>query len=100
MAAVLRTPSLRRVLLAFFIFNTTEWATWVAILVWAFDTGGAGSAGLIAVVQLIPATLAAPFAAVIGDRLRRDHALAVGYAVQSATLLTVGSSWCSMRLRS
>ena len=66
MAAVLRTPALRRVLLAFFIFNTTEWATWIAILGWVFDTGGAGAAGLIAVVQLVPATLAAPFTAVIG----------------------------------
>ena len=32
--SVLHTASLRRVLLAFFIFNTMEWATWIAILVW------------------------------------------------------------------
>ena len=90
LVAVLRTSSLRRVLLAFFIFNTSEWATWIAILVWAFDTGGAGAAGLIAVVQLVPATLVAPFAAALGDRMRRDRALALGYGIQAVTTLTVG----------
>lgn len=88
--AVLRTSSLRRVLLAFFLFNTMEWATWIAILVWAFETGGAGAAGLIAVVQLVPATIAAPFAGVLGDRMRRDRALAFGYLVQVVFTLTVG----------
>lgn len=89
-AAVLRTSSLRRVLLAFFIFNTMEWATWIAILVWAFDSGGAGAAGLIAVVQLVPAAVAAPFAGTLGDRMRRDRALAVGYLIQVVFTLTVG----------
>ena len=88
--AVLRAPALRRVLLAFFIFNTMEWATWIAILVWAFDTGGAGAAGLIAVVQLVPATVAAPFAGALGDRLQRDRALAVGYLIQVVCALIVG----------
>ena len=87
---VLRSPALRRVLLACLVFDTTELATWVAILVWAFDTGGAGAAGLIAVVQLVPATLAAPFTAVIGDRMRRDRALSLGYAIQSVAMVTVG----------
>ncbi len=51
--AVLRTPALRRVFTAFFIFGTAEWATWIAILVWAFDRGGASAAGLISVAQMI-----------------------------------------------
>ena len=88
--SVLHTASLRRVLLAFFIFNTMEWGTWIAILVWAFDTGGAGAAGLIAVVQLVPATIAAPFAGTLGDRLRRDRALALGYLIQVVCMLAVG----------
>jgi MFS family permease len=89
-AAVLATPALLRVLLAYFIFSTTEWATWIAILVWAYDIGGASAAGLIAVVQLVPATLAAPLAATIGDRIRRDRALALGYLTQAVTMLVVG----------
>lgn len=90
LVAVLQSGSLRRVLLAFFVFNTTEWATWVAILVWAYDTGGAAAAGLIAVIQLVPATLVAPFASVIGDRMRRDHALSLGYAIQAVTMIATG----------
>ena len=88
--AVLRLPALRRVLLAYFLFNTMEWATWIAILVWAFDTGGAGAAGLIAVVQLVPATIAAPFAGALGDRLPRDRALALGYLTQVVFVLLTG----------
>ena len=92
LVAVVRSSSLRRVLLAFFVFNTTEWATWIAILVWAYDTGGAAAAGLVAVVQLVPATIVAPFASVLGDRMRRDHALALGYGVQSVTMIATGAA--------
>ena len=87
---VVKSPPLRRLLLAYLVFNTTEWATWIAILVWAFDSGGASAAGLIAVFQLVPATLVAPFAASMGDRMRRDRALSLGYAIQAASMLTVG----------
>ena len=87
MVAVLRAPALSRALGAFFVFNMAEWATYIAILVWAFESGGAAAAGLIAVVQLVPATIAAPFASVLGDRMRRDRALGVGYGAQSAALL-------------
>jgi MFS family permease len=92
LVAVLRSASLRRVLLAFFVFNTTETATWIAILVWAYDTGGAAAAGLVAVIQLVPATVVAPFASVIGDRMRRDHALALGYGVQAVTMIATGAA--------
>ena len=83
----LRSRPLRRALVAYLVFNTAEWATWVAILVWAFDRGGASAAGLVAVVQLIPAGLVAPLGSVLGDRMRRSRALALGYAVQAVTML-------------
>ena len=87
--AVLRTSALRRVLTAFFLFGVAEWATWIAILVWAFEHGGASAAGLVSVVQMVPATLAAPFVASFVERMRRDHALAFGYALQAASRLLV-----------
>ena len=88
----MRSPALRRVLGAYFIFSSAELATWVAILVWAYDVGGAAAAGLIAVVQLVPATLLAPFLAQIGDRLRRDRALSLGFAVQASTFLATAAA--------
>jgi MFS family permease len=92
MVAILRTPALVRALLAFFAFGMAEWATYIAILVWAFERGGASAAGWIAVVQLVPATLAAPFASVLGDRMRRDRALGVGYGVQAVAFLATAAS--------
>lgn len=82
---VFRVPDLRRTQLAFIGFNMTEWAASVAILVYAFQRNGAGAAGLIAAIQLIPAALVAPFAAVLGDRIRRELMLRFAYAVQALT---------------
>jgi MFS family permease len=93
-AAVLRRDALRRVLLAFFIFNAAEWAVWLAVLIYAFTIGGTATAGIVALLQLIPAALVAPLASVLGDRLRRDHALALGYATQSVIMIvTAAALW-------
>ena len=86
MRRALRNGQLRRVLLAYFAFNAAELATWISILVWAYDQGGARASGAIALIQLVPATLVAPFGAVLGDRMRRSHALALGYGLQAAAM--------------
>jgi MFS family permease len=87
---VLANGSLRRVLVAFLIFNAQEYATWIAITLYAYDRGGAALAGTIAVVQLVPAALCAPLASVLGDRMRRDRALAIGYVAQAVSGLLCG----------
>jgi MFS family permease len=81
--AAVRDPSLRRVLVAFFLFTAQEYAVWVAITTYAFDHGGAAAAGGVLVAQLVPAALVAPFAATFGDRVRRDRALRAGYLIQA-----------------
>ncbi len=86
-ASVLRR-SLRRgpergALLALFFFRITEMATWVAILVWAFNERGAVGTGVIALAQLVPATLLAPVASVMGDRMSHRRALILGFLVQA-----------------
>jgi MFS family permease len=65
---------------------------WIAILVWAYDVGGASAAALIAVVQLVPATLLAPLLSQLGDRLRRDRALSLGFAFQAVTFLATAAA--------
>jgi predicted MFS family arabinose efflux permease len=86
LSAVASNRTLRRVLLAFFLFNVVEWAAWVAVLVYAFGQGGTTEAGLVAMVQLLPAAVLAPFGAVLGDRVRRDRALTFGYLAQAVAM--------------
>ena len=52
--AVLGRPPLRRSLSAYLLFNLADLATWVAILVFAYERAGAPAAAVIAAVQLIP----------------------------------------------
>jgi MFS family permease len=84
--AVSRSRSIRRTWLAFSLFCVGEHATWLAITVYAFARGGATEAGVVALVQLVPATIVAPGASVLADRLRRERALRLGYAVQALTM--------------
>jgi MFS family permease len=75
---------------SFFLFNTEEAAVWIAVTLYAYDQGGATTAGAVLIAQLIPSALIAPVAATLGDRMRRDHALALGYAAQAGANLLLG----------
>ena len=83
---VLADRNLRRVELAFLGFNMTEFATWIAILVYAFERGGATEMGAVSAILLVPSAVVAPLAAYAGDRFRRDRVLAVDYVVQGLAL--------------
>lgn len=93
--AVLGNPSLRRVLFAFLLFNAAEQGVWIAVTVFAYAEGGATTAGLVAVAQLIPAMLLAPFGSVLADRMRRDRALALGYGLQAASFAALAAAMWS-----
>jgi MFS family permease len=88
---VLRNPRLRRVELAFAGFAMAEYAVWTAILVYAYTRGGTTTAGLIAVLQLLPAAVVAPLAAAVTDWRGGEFALALGYVLQAASMGVTGA---------
>ena len=89
---VLGNGPLTRMQLAFLLFNIAEPATWVAMLVYAFDTGGTGAVGFVSILLLIPAGVVAPVAASLGDRFPRERVVRLGYVAQAVTTAAVGAA--------
>lgn len=89
---VARSRALRRIELSFAFFKTTETATWIAMLVYAFEKGGVTESGLLAAAVLVPAAIIAPLAAAVADRYRPGVALVVGYVILALTCLAVAAA--------
>ena len=84
LASVVRHPGLARVSCAYFFFAVAEYGVWIAMLVYAFQRGGPATAGVVAVVQLVPGALLAPWIATAADRRSPATLLKAGYLVQGA----------------
>ena len=93
--AVLRNAGLRRAQLGWGASIVAEWMHFVALGVFAYDAGGAVAVGIVGAVRLIPAALLAPFAALLGDRFRRELVLAAmaGLAALSLAGSAAAASW-------
>jgi MFS family permease len=91
MRAVLRSRELRRAQAGFAGFNLAEQGVWVAILVYAFERGGAGEAGIVSFVQLVPAALAAPFLGTLADRAAPTKVQTIGYLTQGIAYAAVAA---------
>jgi len=83
---VLRNENLRRVELAWGAAIAAEWAHFVAFGIFAYDEGGAVAVGIAGVVRMLPAAIAAPFAASLGDRFPRERFLLANALVGCAAL--------------
>jgi MFS family permease len=98
--AVITNPALRRIELSWAASITAYWAFIIALAVYAYDEGGAAAVGLVGVIRVLPAFIAAPFAGVLGDRYRRDVLLVVlsfiraGFmAATAAVMFAGGPTW-------
>lgn len=92
LAAVGRSPILRRIEAGFLLFSTGEWASWLAIVVFAFDRGGATEAGIVGFLIGLPSIVVAPSASLIGDRWPRARVLFASYALQAATMAATAAA--------
>lgn len=93
LASSFRNPDLARAQLALLAFSICEWASFIALMVYAFGHGGTGAVGVISLVQLIPAAVIAPLGSVLGDRYRRErvYLLAESSIAVACTLAAVAA---------
>jgi MFS family permease len=85
--AVFANPRLRRLELALVGSVTGEWAYAIALAVYAFDRGGAAAVGLVGLIRFLPSALAAPFAAVLGDRFSRVRVMVVSDVLRALAMV-------------
>ncbi|HET9614508.1 MAG TPA: MFS transporter, partial [Candidatus Limnocylindrales bacterium] len=90
--AIVSNPAIARAVAAFGGYTIGEWAIWLAMLVYAFDRGGATAAGLVALVQLAPSAILAPILSGLADRFRRERVLLLGYVYLAATTGVTGAA--------
>ncbi len=77
---VLRNPQVRKVQLAFVGSTLGDWAFATAIVVWAYQEGGAAAVGAYQAVRFVSMTVAGPVGGVIADRVSRKTFMIVSDA--------------------
>jgi len=87
LGAVLSSPPLRRLQLAWVGSILGGWAYLVALGVYAYDQGGAGAVGLVGLIRFIPGAIVAPFAAALVDRYSRVGVMIASDLVRLALML-------------
>jgi MFS family permease len=68
---VFRNQALRRIELAWAGSILGTWAYGIAVVVYAYEQGGATAVGVVGLARWIAAAIASPFAALLGDRYDR-----------------------------
>src|SRR6185503_18142818 len=87
LGAVLSSPPLRRLQLAWVGSILGGWAYLVALGVYAYEEGGATAVGIVGLIRLVPAALVAPFSASLVDRFSRVTTMIVSDVVRFALMI-------------
>ncbi len=84
-------PDLRRLEIAWTLSIAAQWALIVALLVYAYDLGGAFGIGLLGLARTLPTLVGVPLATTLGDRQSRIRVLIGIYltALASAVVAAV-----------
>jgi MFS family permease len=94
LSTVFRNPGLRRINLALAGSMIGDWAYGTAILIWAYDIGGARAVGIWYTVRLVLMTIVTPFASTIVDRLPRKMVMISTDVIRAVICLAVaGLIW-------
>jgi MFS family permease len=89
---VCKNELILRVTAAFALFVVAEYAVWIGMLIYAYQRGGATTAGLAAMAQLLPGAFVAPLVAVVADRRSPTLLLLGGYLVQALGMIGVAAA--------
>jgi len=92
MREVMQNRALRRLQLAWAGSIIGSWAYSIALVVYAYDHGGASAVGLIGLIRWIPAAVASPLAAVLGDRYPRVRVMLASDLLRAAGLAAMAAS--------
>jgi hypothetical protein len=89
---VARNRSLTLLVLAYAVMIVAEFGQWLALIVYAFARGGASAAGLVAILQLVPAILLAPLISARLSRIGAGRLLVTAYVAATTTLACCGGA--------
>ncbi len=77
--------------LAWAMITTSSWAYVIALLVYAYDQGGAAAVGLVGLIRVLPAFVSAPVAGVLGDRYPRNRVM-LGISIARTSFLAAAAA--------
>jgi hypothetical protein len=86
LADVFRSPELRRLELAWAGYYIAEWASFVALSIYAYRVGGAATVGLLGLVRMLPSALGVPAGTALADRTRRERVMLGIHMTRAVTL--------------
>ena len=90
-SAVFSNPALRLVELSWALTTTAYWVFIVALSLFAYEEGGVAAVGVVGLIRVLPSVVAAPFAAMLGDRYPRHRVLFLVNVARTALILAAAA---------